>query len=482
MPERVADAIEEISRPSRDDQHEKPQIQADPARRRPRPLRNTPGAVVAVVVLAAAAAAGWATFWVLGLPAVSDRPGLSVLGPLPIRIATAVLVAAVAVGLVAWIFRPAQTLRRTTRTFVTSSRRRAARIPLFASVTVAVLIGLGLAAAATRVVSGEFFPRATSATAVDVLKAALPALAGVVIAVALVVVYRRQKDSERAQFAQRFGAASAQLGDSDVAVRVAGVYGMAAVADESPGFAHRQQCIDVLCGYLRLPYDPEWGSSHVSEFVSTTTWTATPPATNIEEQRRQAVRQNDREVRKTVIRAISRHLQSDADVSWSQNDFDFTGVHFEDASFDRARFGGRHVTFDGATFTGPDTSFDDVRFDAEIVSFDGARFQSDTTSFAGASFRARRATFDEVTFGGKRTSFDRATFAGEHVSFVYAGFASETTTFKTARFKSLRVSFDRPDEWKNVDFDWDNPPAGSPQVIPRCITPRPWPPTLGGDE
>jgi hypothetical protein len=36
VPERVADAIEEIARPNRDDQQEKPQIQADPALRRPR--------------------------------------------------------------------------------------------------------------------------------------------------------------------------------------------------------------------------------------------------------------------------------------------------------------------------------------------------------------------------------------------------------------------------------------------------------------
>jgi len=42
--ERVADAISEIARPNRDDQAEKPQIQADPAHRRPRLLRNTPPA------------------------------------------------------------------------------------------------------------------------------------------------------------------------------------------------------------------------------------------------------------------------------------------------------------------------------------------------------------------------------------------------------------------------------------------------------
>ena len=35
VPERVADAIEKIARPNRDDQHEKPQIQADSALWRP---------------------------------------------------------------------------------------------------------------------------------------------------------------------------------------------------------------------------------------------------------------------------------------------------------------------------------------------------------------------------------------------------------------------------------------------------------------
>jgi hypothetical protein len=39
-------------------------------------------------------------------------------------------------------------------------------------------------------------------------------------------------------------------------------------------------------------------------------------------------------------------------------------------------------------------------------------------------------------------------------------------------------SFDSPSEWKNVEFDWDNPASGTQPAIPRCITPRPWPPYL----
>jgi hypothetical protein len=477
MPERVADAIEEIARPNRGDQQEKPQIQADPALRRPRLIRTAPAWVVAVIVLASAVVAGWAVFWALGLPAVSGRPGLSIAGRQPVRIAAAAVVAVIVGGLLAWAFRPAQTLRRTSRSWGITARRRTPRVPLFGSLTAAVLIGFGLAALATWIVGGAVFERATSASAVDVVKASLPAIVGVVIAVALVVVYRRQKDTERAQFAQRFGAASAQLGDSDTAVRIAGVYAMAAAADESAVFSRRQQCIDVLCGYLRLPYDPDSGSNNLSEFVSTTTWSATPPAVNIEETRRQAVRQNDREVRDTIVRVLSQRLSGTADTSWSGNDFDLTGVLFEDAWFAGARFSGRHVWFDGTVFSGPNASFEDVEFNSEVVSFEGASFESDAT-FAGSTFRARSASFDGAAFSGKDTSFDEARFAGEYVSFRRVRFSSEQTSFGSAVFKCLRASFDSPVAWKNVEFDWENPPSGSQPAVPRCITPRPWPPYL----
>jgi hypothetical protein len=475
MPERVAESIEEIARPNRDDQQEKPQIQADPALRRPRLLRTTPTAMVAVIAVAAAVVAGWAVFWGLDLPAVSARPALSVAGRLPVRLVAAAVVAVLIGGLLAWAFRPAQTLRRAARTWLMAARRRSPRIPLSGALTAAVVIGVALAALASWITSGVAFQHGAPAT--DVVKAALPTIVGALITVGLVVVYRRQKDAERAQFAQRFGAASTQLGDSDTAVRIAGVYAMAAAADESPVFARRQQCVDVLCGYLRLPYEPDSGSNNLSEFVSTTTWSAQPPAVNIEETRRQSVRQNDREVRDTIIRVLAQRLSRGADTSWSGNDFDLTGVLFEDAWFAGARFNGRYVWFDGAVFNGPNTSFEDVQFNARVVSFDGASFESDA-AFAGATFRARSTSFDGATFSGKVTSFDEARFAGEYVSFRRVGFASETTSFGKGVFKCLRASFESPAEWKNVEFDWDNPSGGTQPAIPRCITPRPWPPYL----
>jgi hypothetical protein len=245
MPERVADAIDEIAGTNRGDQQEQPQIHAEPrlAATSTDPQYPGVGGGGDRPCRRAARVCGSSR-----LSAVSERPGLSIAGRLPVRVRAAAVVGIIAGSLLAWAFRPAQTLRRTAHTWGTTARRRTPRIPLFGSLTEAVVIGVGLAALATWIISGAVFTHAARPGDVDVVRAALPAIAGAVIAFALVVVYRRQNDTERAQLAQRFESASTQLGDSDTAVRIAGVYAMAAAADESAVFARRQQCIDVLCG------------------------------------------------------------------------------------------------------------------------------------------------------------------------------------------------------------------------------------------
>jgi len=82
---------------------------------------------------------------------------------------------------------------------------------------------------------------AKEADPIDITKLSFTVAGGVGAAVALVVAYRRQRDVEQGRFVERFG-------DHDVAVRIAGVYAMAGVADESTGL-RRQQCIDVFCGW-----------------------------------------------------------------------------------------------------------------------------------------------------------------------------------------------------------------------------------------
>ncbi|WP_156661354.1 pentapeptide repeat-containing protein [Mycobacterium sp. 852002-51163_SCH5372311] len=335
-------------------------------------------------------------------------------------------------------------------------RRRRRNIPLSVAVTSAVIIGAALIwlgfAVFEQVVGIDNTKPANRA---DVLKTALTAVAGVGGAVALVVAYRRQQDLEEGRFVERFGAAAAQLGNPDPAVRIAGVYAMAGVADErKTTFLRRQQCIDVLCGYLRLPYDPAQGDSHVTELVTTTR--PSGGAAGSEEARHQIIRQNDREVRQTIVSVIAAHLRKSAEVNWSLHDFDFTTALFEDANFEETVFSGEKTAFGGARFTGF-TSFDHALFnggyaffknakfsgDKTMVSFDDTKFSAKFTSFAGAKFNCFNASFKRIMCAGDKSviTFERAEFATEHTTFDGAKFSGSSTTFEKATFAAKLTSF-----------------------------------------
>src|SRR5215831_13759519 len=125
---------------------------------------------------------------------------------------------------------------------------------------------------------------------------------------------------------ERFSTAADKLGgDKPPAVRLAGVYAMAGLADDWK--ENRQTCVDVLCGYLRMPYQPD-------------------PGDKAHEQKRLAFRAS-REVRHTAIRVIAAHLKDGAAVSWQGLNFDFTGVVFDGGDFTDAEFTGGEVSFEG---------------------------------------------------------------------------------------------------------------------------------------
>ena len=198
------------------------------------------------------------------------------------------------------------------------------------------------------------------------------------------------RQTETRMFTDRFREAAAQIGNSEPAVRLAGVYAMAALADEWA--EQRQPCVDVLCGYLRLPPRDQEGED---------------------------------QVRLTIVGVMRDHLQASAAVSWSDLDFDFAGAHFPpDTDFGGATFSGG-AGFEGATFSGG-------------AWFDGATF-SGTAGFGGATFRTAQfdkatftggAQFREATFGG-RAEFGQASIA--HASFDKAVFKAE------AGFEGARV-------------------------------------------
>ncbi len=321
-------------------------------------------------------------------------------------------------------------------------------------------------------------------TAVDVVKAALARDSSrVVIAVGLVVAYRRQKDAERAQFAQRFGAASAQLGDSDVAVRVAGVYAMAAAADESPAFARRQQCIDVLCGYLRLPYDPDSGEQQPHASSSRP---PRGPATTAGHPHRgdcaaKRIRQNDREVRNTILRVLAqaspgarRTPAGPATISTSpvcsSRTPGFAGAQVQrQARVLRRRRLRRPRT----------SSFDGAELQRRGRLVRQGRASNADTAFAGAAFRARQHLVRRGHL--RRQGRPRSTGRGS---------PANTSTFRRRRLRrredDLRlgevqvparvVRLARRVEERRIRLGQRRRRRRVQPTIPRCITPRPWPP------
>jgi uncharacterized protein YjbI with pentapeptide repeats len=342
---------------------------------------------------------------------------------------------------VTWARRPASAIWRAARRSSAATRCGLSRAPLSVAILLAVGVGVVLAYGFYWVIGGFVGTKEDEPAAkIDVYKTALAGVAGIGGAVALVVAYRRQRDAEQGRFVERFGAAAAQLGDQDVAVRIAGVYAMAGVADECSDLSRRQQCIDVLCGYLRLPYDPEHGSSHRTEHVTKFTRSETP-ITSVEEQVTHRLRQNDREVRQTIVGVICAHLQDNAENSWSNNDFDFTGVLFENVNFGGTTFSGEHTNFNGATFSGEHTVFNGATFSGERTVFGAATFSGERTDFGAATFSGERTFFGGARFSGERTDFGAATFSGERTNFGGATFSGERTFFGGARFSGERTFF-----------------------------------------
>jgi len=294
--------------------------------------------------------------------------------------------------------------------------------------------------------------------------------------VALVISYRKQRDAEDSRFGAAFAESAAQLSDPSPAVRIAGAYSIAALADRHR--EHRQQCIDTLCAYLRLPYGP---NSHTLTQESVNVGSAIAGQTSI--QTLTYHRPEDREVRLTIIRIVRDHLQDPgSSTTWCGCDLDFTGATFDGGSFTGAHITGGQVTFaharfssgtlsfTGALFSGGEVDFNRAMFAGGTVSFDGSVFSggevkfnnatfwgSGTVSFGGAKFSGALLTFCESRFQGSTVSFDKAIFAGGKVAFQGAVFSKGTVTFQAAAFSGSQVTFSGAVfSGAQVDFNFAN--------------------------
>ena len=252
---------------------------------------------------------------------------------------------------------------------------------------------------------------------------------------------------------ERFATAAEQLGDDKPpAVRLAGVYAMAGLADDWK--ENRQTCVNVLCAYLRMPYQPD-------------------PGHDAPEKKRLAFEAN-REVRHTIIRIITDHLQDGAAAAWQGLNFDFTGVVFDGGSFMGAEFSGGEVYFRGAKFSGGKVYFNNAKFsggrvtffEAEFsgssVYFGGAKFSGGTVHFRNAKFSRSTVAFNDAEFSEGTVWFNGAEFSGGTVYFRGAKFSGSMVYFAGAGFYGGDVDFSRPDDWSvPPEFPWvDTSPPG----------------------
>lgn len=300
----------------------------------------------------------------------------------------------------------------------------------------------------------------------EVARSAVPLAAALGGALAIALAARRQRSTEDAHelallqsdrdrvksLRDRFTTAAEQLGHEQPAIRLAGAYALASLADDwhdDDVPRETQVCIDLLCAYLRTPRREPLRTGELTPQQAAET-----------------------EVRSTITSIIAGHLRrrrSDSPAKWETYRFDFTGTDFADGGkhdFSQLTFGGR-VDFSRATFpnvarfertvfeaaaTFQQTSFGDfarfvdTRFSVS-PSFEGATF-GHSVSFAGATFtegaRFREATFgNRASFGddsflmdhdaatlGPHSSFDGATF-GDGANFVAVRFDRNVTFFAT---------------------------------------------------
>jgi hypothetical protein len=211
----------------------------------------------------------------------------------------------------------------------------------------------------------------------NVLRTAMTVAGFVGAVLAGLYAYRKQKlaecDARRAdgeQLSSRYSAAAEQLGHQSAAVRLAGAYAMARLADDWK--SERQKCIDVLCAYVRLPYE-------------------TDPA-------KKEFQSGDREVRRAIIRIIRDHMRPEAKIRWDGCNFVFERAVFDYGDLSRAVFkAGCHVSFHRAKFVG--NSFD----------LSGAHMEPDSKMyFTKASFEGADVTFANLKVSGGQVTCDNA--------------------------------------------------------------------------
>ncbi|WP_322544732.1 pentapeptide repeat-containing protein [Rhodococcoides fascians] len=306
---------------------------------------------------------------------------------------------------------------------------------------------------------------------------------------------------------ERYTTATEQLGSSSFAVRLAGLYALAALADdwrEIDKPSEQQACIDVICAYLRTPTIPmkeDVDEDHQPILVEDI----------------QAGSKAEHEVRRTAVRIIAERTRPRAakppaldsyaefeDGPWSDRRFDLTGAELVDADFSSCTFDDLDLTnaqlrgqttfeasdlhrvrFTNAWFSPHglkngradfsaahlgEANFDDLRVNVSCR-FVGTQF-TDSAAFRRARF-TKMAVFDRAHFRDtSRTRFGKVDFGADHVTFGRArfnGFVDLTTVDFTL---TRRISIE--------DATGTTPPCIAPDSRDR-FRGWPWPDDVDSD-
>lgn len=319
---------------------------------------------------------------------------------------------------------------------------------LAVAVSSVVAIGLVLTFCVIKIVTksltGSWSWRTTSVPVnpTDIIKIGLTVAGGVGVAVGLVVAYRRQRLSERDELRNRraeqrdmerlwlegFNAAADQLANERPQGRLVGVLRLGALADSSTPL-ERQQCINILCTYLRLKVP-----------------NATPISTDSE---------SEQEIRRTIITTIRDRLRSDFGESWQGFTYDFRGARFQAASLTYANLSSGAMEFMDCTFSIGIFRFADVRFSGATVRFTGSLFKGDQLRFDNAEFTAGRVSFRNVTFetfavfkntrisGSAKVGFESAIFKSGDIDFAELKVSGGQISFQGAGISGSCLDFSR---------------------------------------
>lgn len=284
---------------------------------------------------------------------------------------------------------------------------------------------------------------------------------------------RRDNAETIRELRARYTTAVEQLANPRTTISQAGVYAIAAIADDwlriklpdtlqISTTAEAQTCINVLTAYLRQQH-PNFDHDDV-------------------EYRDEG--QADQVVRDTILRTIVEHLRPGHDRQpWNELTFDLNGATLHNANFDdcvfqgtanfgAARFYGRIATFANTLFNGH-AIFAEAKFYGNATQFSFSQFCSGAR-FDGAQFRSRDKTlFDFAIFKASITTFVDAEFCSKETNFSSVEFG-RSVSFKNASFDCDRVLFESPVKWNNVVFDWNS----NPGLQPPNVFPKTWPPKV----